>query len=102
VRETATHLQRVHIVGEDDNLVTPIFMVLDQELARLELVWVHAVQKHSFPRLLPQILSIEFWGHWAPNFRTLIEQRVSVALFGCAFLSDKILGSAPERWQCVP
>lgn len=46
-------------------------MILDQELASLELVGIHAVQQHSFPRLFAQVFAIEFGRHWTPNLGAL-------------------------------
>lgn len=43
------YLKRVHIVGKDDDFVSPRFMVIDEELTGLILIRVHAVQKHAFP-----------------------------------------------------
>lgn len=41
--------QCIDIVREDNNLVASRFMIIDQELARLIFVRIHAVQKHSLP-----------------------------------------------------
>lgn len=65
------HLKRVHIIGENDDLVPAFLVELDEKLARLELVGVHAVQKHALAGLLPQVLAIKLRGHRAPNFRAL-------------------------------
>lgn len=66
-----THLERVHIIREHDDLVAAVLVVLDEELARLELVWVHTVQQHALAVLDPQILPVELGGHRTPYFRTL-------------------------------
>lgn len=41
--QVTPHLQCVHIIGENDNLVTSRFMELDQKLTGLEFLGVHAV-----------------------------------------------------------
>ena len=46
-------------------------MVLDQKLARLKLLGVHAVQEHPFSRLLAKILSVKLGCHGTPHFGTL-------------------------------
>ena len=38
------HLESKHVVRKNDDLVPSIFMVFDQELTRLEFVWVHAIK----------------------------------------------------------
>jgi hypothetical protein len=40
-------LERVHVVREDDDLVATVFMILNQELACLELARVHAVEQRA-------------------------------------------------------
>ena len=42
------HLECEHIVGEHDHFVPPVLVVLDKELTRLELSWIHAVKQHAF------------------------------------------------------
>lgn len=46
-------------------------MVLNQELASLKLFRVHAIKQHLLPTLFPQVFSIEFGSHVAPDFGTL-------------------------------
>jgi hypothetical protein len=43
-----THLEREHIVREDYHFVPPVLVVLDKELTRLELSWIHAIKQHTF------------------------------------------------------
>lgn len=70
-KKTTTDLQCKNVVGKDYNLVPSVLVVLDEELACLELVWVHAIQQHPLSRLLSEVLAIELWRHWAPDFGTL-------------------------------
>jgi hypothetical protein len=41
--ESITNLESIYIVRKHDNLIPSIFVVFDQELTGLELLWVHAV-----------------------------------------------------------
>jgi hypothetical protein len=66
-----TYLQSVNVVGKNNDLVTPIFVILDEELARLELVGVHAVQEHALSRLLSQVFPVKFGCHGAPYLGAL-------------------------------
>lgn len=50
-------------------------MESNQELACLEFVGIHAVEKHSFATLHPEILAIEFGRHRTPNFGALYISR---------------------------
>lgn len=43
------YLEGEHVVRKDYNFVSSVFVVLNKELARLELVRVHAIQKHALP-----------------------------------------------------
>lgn len=65
------HLQREDVVREDDDLVPALLVVLDEELARLEFLGVHAVQQHALARLFPQVFSVELGCHWTPDLGTL-------------------------------
>jgi hypothetical protein len=38
------YLKCEHIVREDNHLVSPVLVVLDKELTRLEFSWVHTVK----------------------------------------------------------
>lgn len=69
------HLKRVHIVRHDDDLVPALLVILDEELARLELARIHAVQQPALPRRLLEVLAIKLWGHRAPHFCALIHVR---------------------------
>lgn len=66
-----SHLECKHIVGEHDNFVSSVFVILDEELARLELIWIHAVKQHPLAGLFLEIFMIKFRGHRAPDFRAL-------------------------------
>lgn len=66
-----TYLESVHVVREDNDLVSSILVILNKELARLNLAWIHAVQQHTLPRLFTQIFAVEFRCHRAPHFRAL-------------------------------
>lgn len=68
-----THLESEDIIREHNDFVSSVFVILDKELTRLELVGVHAIQQHAFAGLLFEIFMIEFGGHWAPYFSTLRE-----------------------------
>lgn len=50
-------------------------MVVDQELASLELVRVHHVQQNSFSTGFPEIFSIELGSHRTPHLGTLEERQ---------------------------
>ena len=45
LRKATTHLEGIHIVREDDNLVSSVLMILDQKLTGLEFARIHAVQQ---------------------------------------------------------
>ena len=42
------YLECENIVGEHNHFVSPVLVVLDKELTRLELSWIHAVKQHAF------------------------------------------------------
>jgi hypothetical protein len=65
------YLKCIDVIREHNNLVTAVFMILDEELARLEFLGIHAVKEHTLSRLFCQILAIKFRCHWTPNFSTL-------------------------------
>lgn len=48
-------------------------MIVDEELASLELSGVHGVKEHSLATFLAQILSVEFRCHMAPHLGALIK-----------------------------
>jgi hypothetical protein len=57
-------------------------MELDQKLASLKFLGVHAVQKHPLSRLLPQVFAIELRRHRAPYLGTLNNVVVSMDVDG--------------------
>lgn len=71
-------LERIHIVGKDDDLVAAILVVLDEVLRRLELGGVHAVQQHLLAALFAEVLAVEFGGHRAPHLGALHRRNVSL------------------------
>jgi hypothetical protein len=44
----SAYLKCEHIVGKDNHFVSPVLVILDKELTRLELSWVHAVKQDTF------------------------------------------------------
>ena len=40
---TMTYLQSIDVVRKHNDLVSPILVILDEKLTRLELPWVHAI-----------------------------------------------------------
>lgn len=42
------YLECKHIVGKHNDFVPPVLVVLDKELTRLKLSWVHTVKEHTF------------------------------------------------------
>jgi hypothetical protein len=42
------YLECENVVGEHNHFIPPVLVVLDKELTRLELSWVHAVKQHAF------------------------------------------------------
>lgn len=69
--ELFTYFKGIDIVRKDDDLISAVFVIFDQELTSLKLVRIHAVQQHPLSRLFPKILAIELGGHRAPNLCTL-------------------------------
>ena len=43
-----TYLECEYVVGEHNHFVSPVLVVLDKELTRLELSWIHTVEEHAF------------------------------------------------------
>lgn len=68
----------IHIIREHDDLVASRFMIIDKELTRLVLVWVHAVQKHALSRLFTEVFAIELRCHRTPYLGTLDIGNVTV------------------------
>ena len=90
-----SYFECINVVRENDYFIAALFVVLDKKLACLKLFGVHAVQKHAASTLLLQVLAIELWGHWTPNFGAL---RKLVLVEGNIY--DVTLDK-PERWQYV-
>jgi hypothetical protein len=72
-----THLECINVIREDDYLIPSLLVILDKELASLELLRVHAVQQHPLPGLLSQIFAVKFRSHGAPHLRALFEDPVA-------------------------
>jgi len=66
-----THLECINVIREDDYLIPSLLVILYEELAGLELLWIHAVQQHPLPGLLSQVFAVKFRSHGAPHFRAL-------------------------------
>jgi hypothetical protein len=66
------YLQSKHIIGEDDNLVTSRLVVVDQVLARLNLVGVHGMEENPLSRRVSEVLSVKLGSHGTPNLGTLV------------------------------
>lgn len=71
-------LKRIDVIREYDDLVSSRLMVVDQELAGLVLVRIHAVEEHSLARLLPQVLAVELRRHGTPHLGALHVRDVPV------------------------
>jgi hypothetical protein len=72
--QSGTHHERIHVIRKDDNLVAAPFMVVDQELTSLELVWVHDVQQDPLATGFPEVFPVELGRHGTPYFRALKAQ----------------------------
>ena len=70
IRDGAYH-ERIHIVGKHDNLVTSPFVVINQELASLELVRIHDVQQDALATGFTEVFPVKFGSHGTPNLGTL-------------------------------
>lgn len=69
-------------------------MIFDQELTRLEFMWIHAIQQHLLSRVFFEIFVIKFGGHRTPDLRTL------KGVNGCALTGHEVY--IPEHLRYVP
>jgi hypothetical protein len=42
------YLEREYVIRKHNHFVSPVLVIVDKELTRLELSWVHAVKQHTF------------------------------------------------------
>lgn len=90
-------LQSKDVIREDDDLISSVFVIFDEELTCLELLGIHAVQKHALSRLLSQIFAVELGGHWTPNFCTL---KIIISSITTEIDDGQVV--LPEHSRCDP
>lgn len=86
-------LERVKVVGEDDDLVSALLVRANKVLTRLELGRVHHKQQLALARVRRQVLSIKLGCHRAPHFGTLRKKIFFL------IITDFEIVDKPARWR---